>query len=401
MNIALVAGSSYADATYRTVFDGLRRAWRSQGHRVRIYTPDVAVPEGLGFPVQDSEDVRVLGSGGAFSCAAGLLSALREDRIDLAHLHFSGVFRPWMIGIPFAAWQRPARWLVSFQDYGHPGLAANGPWRHAGLRLLLRGACRVSAVSGYLRTRVESAFPELRGKVDVVPNGVGLPEGGAAPADPAPHARPYILFVGRLAPYKGADLAVMAFADILRSHPGADLVLCGADFGGGHIALLVEKLGLGGRVRLTGLKTPAQVEALRQGSLFCVAPSREETFGMAVLEAMAAGKAVVAARTGGIPEFARDEENALLFRSGDVKALSAAMRRLLEDEGLRLRLGEAGRGTARAYAWTSIVSRYLRASTGSAAEASAETEESRRDSEGPRSGLGMSPPEKEFAGRVG
>ena len=90
-----------------------------------------------------------------------------------------------------------------------------------------------------------------------------------------------------------------------------------------------------------------------------VHPSTEEGFSNAILEAMAAGKPVVAARVGGNPEAVVDGETGLLVPLGDAEALAAATVRLLADPGEARRLGAAGRGrAAKLFALTTMVGAY-------------------------------------------
>ncbi len=101
---------------------------------------------------------------------------------------------------------------------------------------------------------------------------------------------------------------------------------------------------IGGDPRIRYLGYVAKVEDVYRSSDVIVAPSRwQEPLGLIILEAGACGKPVVATRVGGIPEIVRDRENGLLVEPGNVDALTASVRRLIEDASLRRRLGNAGR----------------------------------------------------------
>lgn len=80
---------------------------------------------------------------------------------------------------------------------------------------------------------------------------------------------------------------------------------------------------------------------------------------MALLEAMAAGKAVVATRVGGVPELIRGGREGLLVQAGDAEGLARALRRLLRSDGLRRRLGEAARKRAGRFTWERAAADYL------------------------------------------
>ena len=337
LKVLLLAGSSHEDATHSAVLNGLAGSLSEAGH-----SPLIA-----GRPARDRRLALPAPKGSVDSTRAlpRLLS-----RTDVVHLHFSGVFRPWMKTLTDSS----ARIVLTFQDYAHPELPPNDP---AGRKALLRLAAKsaaVTAVSNSLAAALQKDLPALAGRVTVVPNGWRpLPHSKMPPAP-----RPYILSVGRLAPYKGTDITLLAFSLLARKD--LHLVLCGAPFHREHIAGLVESLGLRGRVRLTGLRPPREVRALIEDSLFHVSAARVATFGMANLEAMACGKAVVAPRVGGVVDYLRDGVNGLLIAPKDPEAMAAAMARLLDDHALRARLGTRARADARAYTWDSVAARYAR-----------------------------------------
>ena len=337
MKVLLLAGSSHADATHSAVLGGLAESLSRAGH-----SPSIA-----GRPASDRR-LALAAPKGSFDIGRALPRLLR--RTDVVHLHFSGVFRPWMKTLA----DSDARLVMTFQDYAHPELPPNSPAQREALRRLAAKSHAVTAVSKSLARAVEKDLRSLAGRVWVVPNGWRpLP-----PAKTSPAPRPYILSVGRLAPYKGTDITLMAFS--LLAGKDADLVLCGAPFHRAHVAGLIESLGLRGRVRLTGLRPAAQARALMKGCLFHVSAARVETFGMANLEAMACGKAAVAPRVGGVVDYMKDGVNGLLVAPKDPQALAAAMRRLLDDPTLRARLGRHARADAQAYTWDSVAARYAR-----------------------------------------
>lgn len=337
MKVLLLAGASHADATYRAVLGGLAQSLSAAGHRPLI----------AGRPAHGRRLALRVPKGSVD--ATRILPKLARET-DVIHLHFSGTFRPWMAALSGAR----ARLILTFQDYAHPELPANDPAGRQALEHLAAKAAAVTAVSKSLAAALERDLPALAGRVSVVPNGWRpLPP---VPLPPSP--RPYVLSVGRLAPYKGTDVTLMAFS--LLDRRDADLVLCGAPFHRAHIEGLVTRLGLRGRVRLTGLRPPEEARALTRECLFHVSGARVETFGMANLEAMACGKAVVAPRVGGVVDYLRDGVNGLLVPPKDPDALAAAMANLLDAPGLRARLGRRAAADALAYTWNAVAARYAR-----------------------------------------
>jgi glycosyltransferase involved in cell wall biosynthesis len=177
-------------------------------------------------------------------------------------------------------------------------------------------------------------------RVEVVPNSVTLP---LAP-DRAGEQPGRILFLGRADAGKGVFELLAALAALAPALPHIQLVIGGV----GDLAALRRKaaeLGIGDRLALPGwLDGPEKERELARAQVFCL-PSHAEGLPMAMLEAMAAGKAVVASTVGGIPEAISDHGNGLLVPPRDVPALTAALGALLRDGALRERLGERARAT--------------------------------------------------------
>ncbi len=190
----------------------------------------------------------------------------------------------------------------------------------------------------------------------------GTPTGAAPPRGRGAGAprRPFILSVGRLAAYKGTDVLLLAFAGLARLRPGLDLVICGPDQSRGRLARFARRLGLKGRLRLPGDVGAPQVARLLQACSFFVLPSRQENMPMALLEAMAAGKAVAACAVGGVGELVTHGVDGLLVAPQDVSALGRAMRRLAGDAGLRRRLGRQAARRARLFDWKTAAAGYRR-----------------------------------------
>lgn len=170
-------------------------------------------------------------------------------------------------------------------------------------------------------------------------------------------AQPQLLFVGRFDRIKGADLLLEAFARIAAVHPTCRLSFAGPDSGlvqddGStlHLPQAVARLPetARDRVDMLGPQTREQIASLRRGHPITIIASRYETFGVALIEAMAAGSAVVSTRVGGCAEILRDGETGLLVPPEDAEALSRACLRLLDDSALKQELGSAARADVEA-----------------------------------------------------
>lgn len=169
---------------------------------------------------------------------------------------------------------------------------------------------------------------------------------------------PTVLFVGGLEPRKGLEFLLHALEDIVVRVPDVRLIAVGkTGFRGtdewGWFLTLADRIGV--RERIDFHESVSQ-ETLLQFYADCdvlVMPSRTEGWGLALMEAMACGKPVVASRAGGIPELVRDGVDGILVRPGDVRGIAEAVTRLLTDSGLRKALGAAGRERVKEFSWDS------------------------------------------------
>ncbi len=151
--------------------------------------------------------------------------------------------------------------------------------------------------------------------------------------------------VGRLEESKGQELLLRAFSRIHQRYPEAHLLFAGEpppEKSGFDVYLikLARELGLEDRVHFVGFQvdTAPVFAAL---DVFVLA-SREEAFGLVLLEAMAQGLPIIATRAGGVPEILQDDSSGLLVPPGDEPALAKALTRVMEDPELRQRLGQNG-----------------------------------------------------------
>ncbi len=157
----------------------------------------------------------------------------------------------------------------------------------------------------------------------------------------------FLLIAGRMAPgerYKGHDQLLEALPALLAAHPGGVRLVVAGD--GDDRARLEEKaasLQLEDRVAFTGFVSEATLAELYRRCAAFVMPSRGEGFGLVYLEAMRAGKPVLAARGSAAEEIVRHGETGLLVDPDDRDELAAGLARLLGDAAIAASLGEAGR----------------------------------------------------------
>lgn len=203
--------------------------------------------------------------------------------------------------------------------------------------------------------RAELARRGLRDAgVVVVPNGVDL-ERFRPTAEPAdPHR---VLFVGRLVPQKGADVLIRAFGALLRRHADATLTVAGDGEQRLYLERLARFLGVRQSVEFLGWQRLERLPPLYRSAAVTAVPSLYEPFGLVALEAMASGRPVVAARTGGLTEVVEDGTCGFTVEPGDHLDLASRLATVLTDAGLAARLGAAARLRAERFGWAVAAAR--------------------------------------------
>ncbi|HTU39844.1 MAG TPA: glycosyltransferase family 4 protein [Acidimicrobiales bacterium] len=228
------------------------------------------------------------------------------------------------------------------------------PWNNAMARHQLRAQQELGALARRAQLGIAvSSFNEMEleaagcARTAVVPPAAALPlHASPRPAAPAPDTRSggRWISVGRVAPNKGIELAVMGLL-VARAHhdPGATLEVIGRPAVAAYSDALdsfVDEMGLHGAVRFTGPVSDAALATAMARADVLVLSSRHEGFGVPALEAMGAGLPVVANRAGALPEVIGDA--GVLVDATDPYELAAAVARVAGDEGLRRTLAGAG-----------------------------------------------------------
>jgi len=281
-----------------------------------------------------------------------IAAAIDRWSIDLVHTHlwnadlFGGLAAAWQ-GVPSVSTVHGSNFL----PFGTTGLHRV---RRNSLSLVYRGVyrlcARVLAPSQALLTDLAER-PGIKvppGVVTVVHNGIDLDDlrkRAAAARIPDIVQRqgsvPLVVCVANMFPIKGQDWLIRAMPGVLEAVPSALLVLVGDGEWRPSLERLVAEMGVGERVIFTGsIENPF---AIVERADVVVLPSLSEGLPMALLEAMALGRAVLASRVGGIPEVVQDGQTGLLIQPADAPLLAAAIVRLLKDPELRANLGMRAR----------------------------------------------------------
>ncbi len=193
----------------------------------------------------------------------------------------------------------------------------------------------------------------------------GLDSGDFSDLPPRRSMNPTVLFVGGLEARKGLEYLVLAMAPVVRNHPEARLVaVAKSGFRGidepGWFKVLAERAGITDHFTLLESVSNEELAQLYSDCDLLVLPSRNEGWGLSLMEAMACSKPVIATKVGGVPELVTDGVEGLLVDPGDVPGLSAAICRLLGDGDARDRMGKAGRERVKAFSWDAAADTVLR-----------------------------------------
>jgi glycosyltransferase involved in cell wall biosynthesis len=167
------------------------------------------------------------------------------------------------------------------------------------------------------------------------------------------------LFVGALTgwhTYKGLDVLIRAFGLAAREHPELKLLVVGEGELKRNYQSLAQSLGLSEAVIFAGLVAEDDLPEYYAASDFTVLPSKDssEGYGLALLEAMAAGRAVIGSRVGGVVDVIQDGTNGLLVEPNSPELLTRAMQLMCPEEP-RLTMGRAGRRIAEKQDWHQVV----------------------------------------------
>ncbi|WP_027996343.1 glycosyltransferase family 4 protein [Simplicispira psychrophila] len=257
---------------------------------------------------------------------------------------------------------QPVPFVFSFHGSDIEPLQTAPPAIKKHWRALLHQAQRIVVCSADLGRRVVQALGEDL-PLQLIYNGIdtasftGLP----ATARTAPHlAGRVILSVGKFIPLKGQDVLIRAFVPLAQEYADLQLVLVGAS--GNALAGLQQlcaQQGLQERVHFFVDVPHSQVAGFfQQAEIFCL-PSRQEAFGLVLLEAGAFALPVIASNVGGIAELIEDRVNGLLVPAQEAAALTAGLRTLLDTPLLAQRLGaQLHHHVAAQFTWARTLEQY-------------------------------------------
>jgi glycosyltransferase involved in cell wall biosynthesis len=294
---------------------------------------------------------------------------------DVAH-EYAGLFS---IGTAWACRRTGTPYLLTVDAdlilesavMGHPLRGMQKWWAERTARFNYAAAARILVVSNNTKQHLVRNWQVPVDKIIVIPNGVDA-EKFSHPHDPVqtrqrwkiPEA-PLLMFVGGFQMWHGIDRLLASLQQLRHTHPDVRLVLVGDGPARGFIEEKINALSLQDAVTITGLVPHDQVPALLQLADVVTIPypelPQEMWFSpLKLYEYMAAGKAIVASGVGQIREVIQDGEHGVLVPPGDVPALTAALRDLLQRPEYRRQLGERARQEAVGqHTWSRQIARLI------------------------------------------
>ncbi|MCM3881617.1 MAG: glycosyltransferase family 4 protein [Vicinamibacterales bacterium] len=304
-------------------------------------------PEAAALPsAAERRPVRQIAPTNLGWCLVDLPRAVRRERLDVFHspaytAPLRGV-HPLVLTIHDVSYERHPEWYPYRRD----------PLRRWFYRRSAHAADLIITDSEFSRSEISAAYGVDAQRIRVVPLGVGTPFAGATPRQLPPGiTAPYVLHVGDLHPRRNLLMLVRALGRLPALSPsrvGPMLVLAGVDRGE-RAKLEEEARGANVQVHFADATDDRTLADLYCSAAVFAYPSRYEGFGLPLLEAMACGAPVLAARASAIPEVVGDA--GILVSPDDEMEMAAGIVRLIEDADLANRLREAGRRRAMDYTW--------------------------------------------------
>jgi phosphatidylinositol alpha-mannosyltransferase len=283
----------------------------------------------------------------------GVKAVLREEKFDIVHLH-----EPLVPLLPLSA-----LYFSQSVNVGTFHACHNTPrgyhWARHFLKRWYDKLDGKIAVSEPAMNFISKYFP---GQYDIIPNGIDF-EHFSAPVSPIGElcdGKLNLLFVGRLEKRKGLSYLLDAYGELKRKFPNLRIIVVGPRT---RLCRSYEKLSQKRRLKDVVFTGRVSYDDLARyyhtADIFCAPATGEESFGIVLLEAMAAGKPIVASNIDGYASVLAHGVEGLLAPPRDAKALAQAIAFLVDDGDTRLEMGARGRVTAEGYRWERIAQRVM------------------------------------------
>ena len=325
---------------------GLARSLRAKGHEVRVLGPcDGPPPDAFVTPLGNSLPTAVNGSIAPLapdaSAALRTIRALNDEAFDVVHVHEPLVPGPSLTALLV----KMAPVVATFHSAGE-----SAAYRTFS-RQLKWIASRIDIRVAVSKDAVELAQRYIGGEYEVLFNGIELGDYVTPSTTPRENA---IFFIGRHEERKGLSNLLEALAKL----PQDVRLWIASD--GPQTAELKTRFASDTRIDWLGrISDSDKISRMGRASVFCAPSLHGESFGVVLLEAMAAGTPVVASNLDGYRNVATDDETALLVETGNVESLASALARVLVDTRLAARLTANGREHAQRFSMDALADRYI------------------------------------------
>ena len=280
---------------------------------------------------------------------------LRDFEPDIVYIHFLSINALYVLLLHYVMRFKLVASARGNDIQGIPNRSRGQRWM---LTHLFRRANAILFCSSFVQ---RDAAPFLQGIppttfVGVVADGFNADE--FENRQPFEYPHPYIFGAGRLVHKKGFDLLVRAFSLISTDFPHVHLLIAGDGDERQKLERCIDELNLSDRVNLLGFADRDKTIALFLGCEFFVLSSRIEPFGIVVLEAMAARKAVLATKSGGVMDLVQDGINGMLVEPS-VEALAAGLREMLSHPAATRAMGERAVETIQNRTWAAVTEQFI------------------------------------------
>jgi glycosyltransferase involved in cell wall biosynthesis len=220
-------------------------------------------------------------------------------------------------------------------------------------------ANKVVTYSEFMKREIAKWYKILPEKISVIPNGVDVEKFSANKrSEILLEGDPAILYLGSLSNFKSPDVLISALPQLQSEFPDLKLHLVGPGDTEG-LRTLARKKNVEKNVVFHGSVLPKETPNYYKAADFCVFPSRRDTAGITLLEAMASGSPIIASKRGGTPEIILNNINGILFDPDDQNSLSNAILLLYKDKRLRSTISLNALKTVEQYSWNNIAKKYI------------------------------------------
>ena len=363
MKIALVSPYDWAvPGGVNSHVTQLAQQFIRSGHDVRVIAPSsqrsshqvdyltVIGEHVIGLPASGSVANVCL----SFNLGPRVKALLARERFDIIHVH-----EPFMPLLPFQFLRYADTTLLATFHATRDG----GSRLYAYARFIIEPWwCRIDGRIAVSRAALKMISRYFADRYRIIPNGIDYAH-FAAEVPPIPKYidnKRNILFLGRQEKRKGLPYLLEAYARLKRERPDIRLIVVGPD---GGMRAACERYVRQNRLEDVVFAGFVPYEELpryyKTADVYCAPNTGHESFGIVLLEAMAAGTPIVASNIGGFADVVEDGVEGVLVPPRDADALASAMDRLLSDAALREEMGRAGTLRAAPYAWDKVSGQVL------------------------------------------